>query len=56
MRYDHKVVSEWFGKATETEDMLNKMGREGWEHYFTGSIGPIPSRWHYFRKPVEEKK
>ncbi len=50
MAYEYKVTEERFGDPQETEDHLNRMAKEGWEHYAISTLGPIPSRWLYFRR------
>ena len=49
--YEYKVVEERFGSPEETEKKLNELAAEGWEHYQISTLGPIPSRWLYFRRP-----
>jgi uncharacterized protein DUF4177 len=50
MKYEYKVIEEKFGQVAETEQHLNALASEGWEHYAISTLGPIPSRWHYFRR------
>jgi hypothetical protein len=52
MDYEYKVVEEHFGTPAQTERELNERAAEGWEHYFISTLGPIPSRWLYFRRPL----
>jgi Domain of unknown function (DUF4177) len=54
MAYEYKVVEERFGSPKETEDCLNDMAADGWEHYQISTLGPIPSRWLYFRRERKE--
>lgn len=55
MAWEYKVVEERFGKPKETEDHLNEMARDGWEHYEISTLGPIPSRWLYFRREKKDR-
>lgn len=50
--YEYKVVEERFGTPKETEAALNELASYGWEHYQISTLGPIPSRWLYFRRPL----
>jgi hypothetical protein len=48
--YEYKIVEEGFGKPKETEDHLNEMAKDGWEYHSATTLGPIPSRWLFFRR------
>jgi hypothetical protein len=54
MAYEYKVVEEKFGSPAETEAKLNELAKDGWEYHSATTLGPIPSRWLYFRRPVKE--
>ena len=53
MNYEYKVIEKQLGnKASDTEFELNNQARDGWEHYAISTLGPIPSLWLYFRRPL----
>ena len=52
MDWEYRVEEEHFGTPKQTEDHLNALAMEGWEHYHISTLGPVPSRWLYFRRPV----
>ncbi len=56
MEYEYRVEEEGFGKPKDTEDHLNALARDGWEHYQISTLGPIPSRWLYFRRPIDKTR
>lgn len=53
MRYEYKVVEQAFGRPVDLVTELNSQAADGWEHYQTITLGPIPTRWLCFRR---EKK
>jgi len=52
VKYEWKVISENFGDPTKTENEINTYCKAGWEFYSVSTMGPIPQRWLYFRRPV----
>jgi len=54
MTYEYKVVEERLGSPKGMQDDLNEQASVGWEFYALSTIGPIPSRWLIFRRPVQE--
>jgi Domain of unknown function (DUF4177) len=50
MALEYKVIEERFGNPTETEKTLNDMAAQGWELVTISTLGPIPSRWLYFKR------
>lgn len=54
MRYEYRVVSQAFGTPKEVEAELNSQASEDFEHYQTITLGPIPTRWLCFRRPIKE--
>ena len=56
MEWEYRVEEEGFGKPKDTEDHLNELAEEGWEHYAISTLGPIPTRWLYFRRPINPPK
>jgi hypothetical protein len=54
--YEYRVEEEGFGKPQDTEDHLNALALEGWEHYHISTLGPIPTRWLYFRRLVKPRE
>ena len=55
MRYEYRVEEEGFGKPSDTEEHLNLLAMEGWEHYAISTLGPIPTRWLYFRRELKKE-
>jgi len=53
--YEYRVEEESFGKPKDTEKSLNILSAQGWEFFYATTLGPIPTRWLYFRRPKQDQ-
>lgn len=54
--YEYRVEEEGFGTPKQTEKHLNVLAEDGWEHYAISTLGPIPTRWLYFRREIPPER